>query len=120
MKRLVFFIALFLVAGWVSANEFEKLIGTWNYKVEYAPEGYDKGQMVFTMKEGKPAGEVKLEGYSIQVKNLVFAEGEYKFGVETEYGYIPITIKVDGDKLTGKASTPDGDLPIAASKVKTE
>jgi hypothetical protein len=120
MKKLLFVIILAVFTGYVSANEFAKLIGTWNYKVEYAPEGYDKGQMVFSEKEGKVVGEVKIEGYSIPVKNLEIIEGQYKFGVEIDYGYIPITIKVDGNKLTGKANTPDGDMPIQATKAKPE
>ncbi len=120
MKKLIIFAAFFIVAGLASANELEKLVGTWKYNVEYAPEGYDKGLMVFNKVEGKFTGEVKLEGYSIPVKNLVFEDGEYKFGVEIDYGYIPITIKIDGDKITGKASTPEGDMPIKGEKIKPE
>lgn len=120
MKKLFFVIILAAFSGYVSANEFIKLVGTWNYKVEYAPEGYNKGQMVFSEKEGKVVGEVRIEGYSIPVKNLEFVEGQFKFGVEIDYGYIPITIKVDGDNLTGKANTPDGDLPIQGIKAKPE
>lgn len=120
MKKLIFISVFFLIAGMVSANELGKLVGAWKYNVEYAPEGYDKGQMVFTLKEGKVTGEVKIEGYSIPVKNLIFADGEFKFGVEIDYGYIPITVKLDGDKLTGKANTPDGDMPIKGTKIKPE
>lgn len=120
MKKLLFVIILAIFSGYVFANEYAKLVGTWNYKVEYAPEGYDKGQMVFSEKEGKVVGEVRIEGYSIPVKNLEHAEGQFKFGVEIDYGYIPITIKVDGDKLTGKANTPDGDMPIQGTKAKPE
>jgi hypothetical protein len=120
MKKLLFVIILAVFTGYVSANELNKLIGTWNYKVEYAPEGYDKGQMVFSEKEGKVVGEVRIEGYSIPVKNLEIIEGQFKFGVEIDYGYIPITLKLDGDKLTGKANTPDGDMPILGTKAKPE
>lgn len=120
MKKLLIVFVLAVFSGYVSANEFAKLVGTWNYKVEYAPEGYDKGQMVFSEKEGKVVGEIRMEGYSIPVKNLELVEGQFKFGVEIEYGYIPITLKLEGDKLSGKANTPEGDMPILGTKVKSE
>ena len=120
MKKLLFVIILASFSGYVSANEFIKLVGTWNYIVEYAPVGYDKGQMIFSENEGKVVGEVRIEGHSIPVKNLELIEGQFKFGVEIDYGYIPITIKIDGDKLTGKANTPDGDMPIQGTRAKPE
>ena len=120
MKKLILFFALTCLSVFTFGNEYEKLLGTWNYKVEYAPEGYDKGQMVFSEKDGKVVGEVRIEGYSIPVKNLEVVEGQFKFGVEIEYGYIPITLKLEGDKLTGKANTPDGDMPILGTKAKPE
>lgn len=120
MRKLLLIFAIILISGYLSANDFSKLLGTWNYKVEYAPQGYDKGQMVFAEKEGKVVGEVKIEGYSIPVKNLEVVEGEYKFGVEIDYGLIPVYIKIEGDKLTGRASTPEGDMPVTGTKVVEE
>jgi len=118
MKKLLFIIVLAVFTGYVSANEFAKLLGTWDYKVEYAPQGYEKGQLVFMEKEGKVVGEVKIQGYSIPVKNLQVIEGQFKFGVTIENENIPVLFKVDGDKLTGKANTSDGNMSISAVKAK--
>jgi hypothetical protein len=120
MRKLLFVIVLAIISGYASANEFAKLLGTWNYKVEYAPQGYEKGQMVFMEKEGKVVGEVKIQGYSIPVKNLQVTEGQFKFGVTIENENIPVLFKVDGDKLTGNANSPDGNLPISAVRAKPE
>jgi hypothetical protein len=118
MRKLLFVIVLVVIAGYVSANEFAKLLGTWDYKVEYAPQGYEKGQLIFVEKEGKVVGEVKIQGYSIPVRNLQVTEGQFKFGVTIENENIPVLLKVDGNKLTGKANTPDGDMPLSAVKAK--
>lgn len=120
MKKLSVLFLFLIFCGYVSANDFARLVGTWNYKVEWAPEGYDKGQMIFSLKDGKVAGEIKLQGYTIQVKNPEYVEGQYKFGVEIDYVYIPITLNLEGDTLKGRANTPEGNLPIMATKAKPE
>lgn len=118
MKRFLVILFFAVAAINLSANELIKLKGTWNYKVEYAPEGYEKGQIIFSEQEGKVTGVVKVQGQSIPLNNLVFADGQYKFNVNIEYNDIPVTFKVEGDKLTGKANTPEGQMPISGIKEK--
>lgn len=120
MKNWIFLLAvLFFANSSLLANDLGKLIGTWDYTVPYAPYEYSKGQMVFTEKEGVVTGELKIQGYAIPIKNLKVVEGNYSFGVELEYNYIPITAKLEGTTITGKASTPEGDMAITATR-KTE
>jgi hypothetical protein len=117
MKRILFIIIAASISLVASGSELEKLVGTWDYTATYAVPGYDKGQLVFFEKEGKTAGQVKISGYAIDMKNLKYSEGTYSFIVTIEYQDIPVSFKLEGDKLTGKASSPDGDLPIEAKKV---
>lgn len=117
MKRILFIVLAASISMLSSGSELEKIVGTWNYSTSYAPPGYDKGQLVFFEKEGKTAGQVKISGYAIDVKNLKYSEGTYSFIVTIDYQDIPVSFKLEGDKITGKASSPDGDLPIEAKKM---
>lgn len=123
MKKLLtlaFLVAIF--AGTVNAanaNNNKKVIGEWKYEASAAPYGYEKGVLIISEKEGKLAGQVKFEdGYKIDLKNITFTDGVFKCGLYVDYEYISVKAKIDGKKMKGAVSTPDGDLPISASKVK--
>ncbi len=117
MKKLILVVAfLWMAIPALKANDLGKLLGVWDYSVPYAPYEYSKGQLVFTEKEGTIAGEIKIQGYAIPIKNLKVVEGTYSFGVEIEYNYIPITAKLEDGKINGKASTPEGDMTLTATR----
>lgn len=123
MKKVMFFVFFItLMAGSVNtsiAADSKKVTGEWKYEVPTAPYGYEKGVMVFSEKEGKLAGEVKLaDGYKIELKNIEFAEGVFKFGLYIDYEYISVTSKIEGKKMTGAVKTPDGEMKLTAEKIK--
>jgi hypothetical protein len=123
MKKVMFFVFFItLMAGSVNtsvAADNKQITGEWKYEVPTAPYGYEKGVMVFSEKEGKLAGEVKLaDGYKIELKNIEFAEGVFKFGLYIDYEYISVTSKIEGKKMTGAVKTPDGEMKLTAEKIK--
>jgi len=123
MKKVMFFVFFItLMAGSVNTSVAagnKQITGEWKYEVPTAPYGYEKGVMVFSEKEGKLAGEVKLaDGYKIELKNIEFAEGVFKFGLYIDYEYISVTSKIEGKKMTGAVKTPDGEMKLTAEKIK--
>lgn len=123
MKKVMFFVFFItLMAGSVNTSVAagnKPITGEWKYEVPTAPYGYEKGVMVFSEKEGKLAGEVKLaDGYKIELKNIEFAEGVFKFGLYIDYEYISVTSKIEGKKMTGAVKTPDGEMKLTAEKIK--
>ncbi len=123
MKKVMFFVFFItLIAGSVNTSVAagnKQITGEWKYEVPTAPYGYEKGVMVFSEKEGKLAGEVKLaDGYKIELKNIEFAEGVFKFGLYIDYEYISVTSKIEGKKMTGAVKTPDGEMKLTAEKIK--
>lgn len=123
MKKVMFFVFFItLMAGSVNtsvAADNKQITGEWKYEVPTAPYGYEKGVMVFSEKEGKLAGEVKLaDGYKIELKNIEFAESVFKFGLYIDYEYISVTSKIEGKKMTGAVKTPDGEMKLTAEKIK--
>lgn len=102
----------------LSAATNKDVIGNWKYEAINAPDGYNKGTLIFTEKEGKLVGEVKFaDGYKIEMKEVKFEEsGTVNCGLFVDSNYINVTLKIDGSKMTGTVTTPDGDLKLIAQK----
>ena len=123
MKKVVILTLLVaMFAGVVNAavsQSNKSIIGEWKYEAPAAPYGYEKGSLIITEKEGELAGQVKFEdGYKIELKNITFADGVFKCGLYVDYEYVSIKAKVDGKKMKGAVDTPEGEMPITATKVK--
>lgn len=123
MKKVVILsllVAMFAGAVSASVSQGDKeIIGEWKYEVPAAPYGYEKGVLILSEKEGKLAGQVKFEdGYKIELKNITYAEGVFKCGLYVDYEYVSIKAKVEGKNMKGAVSTPEGDMPITATKAK--
>ena len=123
MKKVVILTLLVaMFAGVVNAAVSQSnkgIVGEWKYEAPAAPYGYEKGSLIITEKEGKLVGQVKFEdGYKIELKNITFAEGVFKCGLYVDYEYVSIKAKVDGKKMKGAVDTPEGELPISATKTK--
>lgn len=124
MKKLAFVTLLFaVVLGSVNAFAAQgnkEIVGNWKYEVPSAPYGYEKGTLVFAEKEGKLVGEVKFaDGYKIEMKNVAVEEGNVlKCGLYVDYEYVSVKVKVEGTKMTGTVSSPEGEMKITAEKQK--
>ncbi len=123
MKKLMIFalITVFTIGSLNSfaSSENNEVYGNWKYEVPSAPHGYEKGTLIFEEKDGKIVGEVKFaDGYKIELKNIVFENGELKCGLYIDYEYITIKAKIEGNKLTGAVNTPEGEMKLTAEKEK--
>jgi len=120
LMTLAFLVAIFVgtVNAAVAQNN-KKVIGEWKYEAPAAPYGYEKGSLIISEKDGKLAGVVKFEdGYKIELKKVTFAEGVFKCGLYVDYEYVSVKAKIDGKKMKGAVNTPEGEMPITATKVK--
>ena len=123
MKKLMIF-AFVVVAVIGSTNlslaaEFKDVVGSWKYEVRSAPYGYEKGTLIFTEKEGKLVGEVKFaDGYKIDMKNVTYENGELNGGLYVDYEYVSVKAKIEGNKMTGVAKSPEGEMKLSAEKQK--
>lgn len=123
MKKVMILTLLAVIfAGAVNAavsGSNKEVVGEWKYEVPTAPYGYDKGVFVLEEKEGKLAGYIKLEdGYKIDLKNITYAENEFKCGLYVDYEYVSLKTKIDGKKMEGTVDTPEGEMKITATKIK--
>ncbi|QIA07843.1 hypothetical protein [Draconibacterium halophilum] len=123
MKKLLLFVfVLFLTGNLAQATEVktnDDVIGEWKYEVPSAPYGYNAGTIVIEEKEGQLAGHIKLDdGYKIDLKEIAYSEEGLKCGLYVDYNYVTLKLKVDGENMKGMVSTPEGEMPITAKKVK--
>lgn len=123
MKKLLI-VALFFatIAGSLQAavsQENKDVVGEWKYEAPTAPYGYEKGVFTISEKEGKLTGQVKFaDGYKIELKKLEYKEKAFSFGLYVDYNYISVKVKIEGKKMTGTATTPEGDIKVTAEKAK--
>ena len=125
MKRITILMLVAMFAAttlWANSpadrNDF---IGHWKFTSQYAPDGFQTGTFVIGEKDGALTGEIKFaDGYSVPMKNMAVTDGVLKFSISVEYNDVPITATVEGNKLKGTASSPEGNLPFEAVKVEKE
>ena len=91
--------------------------GTWEFKCDQAPEGYNNGKIIIKEKNHKLSVEVtfsdgtRLNGQNAKVKN-----GALTFDVSVDYEMVEVSLKRKGTKLTGSADTPEGTMDVEATK----
>ncbi|MGQ9917587.1 MAG: hypothetical protein ACUVS7_09250 [Bryobacteraceae bacterium] len=82
--------------------------GRWKL-VANAPDGNTYHvTLVLNKEDGKLAGVLDSDRGQMPLANIVYAEGELRFDLMLDMGPIPFRLKVDGDKLTGTLTAPDG------------
>jgi len=125
MKRLIvtFAILSIFVFSVLAQNQKVKFepAGKWKFEAPYAPEGYTSGIMEFGKAEGKYQGTVSFTGseYKIPLDRVVVRNDSILVNLYVEGADVPIKLKmVDPEKITGVAMSPDGDIPLTATRAK--
>ncbi len=100
-------------------NPVKALIGEWKTEVADAPWEYRNGSIIFSETEGKLTAKISFPGQGmIPVNELKTKENKINFNVTIEGYKIIVDLVRDGDKMTGKAETPEGILQIKSTRVK--
>ncbi len=120
MKRMMMAVLLFLGLVAVSnavAPAKGNLKGTWEYKVPAAPYEYSAGKLIFDEADGKPVVTVRTQnGSTIKVQDLKVEGDSFSFLAQVEYEAVKVNGKLDGGKITGKASSSQGVMEFTAEK----
>ncbi len=82
--------------------------GRWKM-VANAPDG-NAYNVTLVIKDdgGKLAGVMESDRGQMPIANVVYASGELRFDLMLDMGAIPFRLKIDGDKLSGTLTAPDG------------
>ncbi|HEY3371802.1 MAG TPA: hypothetical protein VGK10_13190 [Prolixibacteraceae bacterium] len=122
MKKLaaVFILSVFVVFlspfQLQSKEKNKSLLGEWIFEVSDAPDGYNKGSLIFSNKEGQTICVVKLEAGELAVSNLKVTKDEISFTTYVGSDPVNVFLTRDDDKLTGKVESPEGPKSMKAVK----
>jgi len=113
-------LGLFLAisAGMAMATAPKDVVGTWSYEAPYAPYEYSSGKLIFTEKDGKLEGVIKIGEYDIDMRNVKLEGETLSFGSYVEGEYISVKVTIKKDELNGTASYSEGSIEVKAKKAK--
>ena len=105
------------VAGNEKAVSKDNLVGGWEYTVEGAPEGYDKGLMMIVNQSGTYKVQVQLNEGAINGNDVVVKGNKITFNVNVEGDNVAVALEAKGSKMTGTStSASNGVMKITAIK----
>lgn len=95
----------------------DDLIGGWEYTVEGAPEGYDRGFMMIVNQSGVYKVQVQLSGGAINGEDVVVKGNKITFKISVEGESVAVALEAKGSKLTGTSTSPsNGVMNISGTK----
>ena len=92
------------------------IIGEWVYEVSDAPEGYEKGSLIFSEKDGQTVCIVKLEAGELETSDLKIVEGKITFTALVDGNPVNVELNQQENKLIGTVDSADGPKTITAIK----
>lgn len=124
MRMIRILTTLCLIAA---ASLAADVAGRWKVAAN-APDGNTYNVTLVVKDEGgKLTGVLDSERGQMPLANVVYSDGELRFDLMLDMGPIPFRLKVDGDKLSGTLTAPDGsagtvtgqrEAPAAAAAVE--
>ncbi len=91
-------------------------VGVWNFTALNAPAEYQKGKMIIT-KPKAYACVLKFDSYpdyELKASNVVVKKNKVSFQVYVENENTSIELVIEGDNMSGKVNTSQGEMPITA------
>lgn len=94
----------------------EKFIGNWKYSAENVPYEYARGILFISKKEGSLKVVVALPGGERKANDVVVKDNTLTFSLNLEGQLVSVSITVEGDKISGKASSEDGIFKLSGER----
>lgn len=105
MKTILIAIVTFLSYSFTSTG----IEGTWTYEAPTAPTGYEKGELKISKSEDDKYQVAILIGtYEMKAEKVKMEADKLTCTIYVEGTSISLSFTFDGDKLNGKADTPEG------------
>jgi glycoprotein endo-alpha-1,2-mannosidase len=116
MKYLISLLALILMVSCSWNEQGEGILGTWKYKANDAPFGFQSGKVVFYEEDDSTKAKIKIYGFSIPAEQLKIEGDEVSFIAQVEHEQISIKLEMTDNKLIGKIQASDLSSPIVMIK----
>ena len=92
------------------------LVGTWGYETPDAPYEYQKGDLIFEMKDGKLVGSVSIDGYKIEMEDIKNGKDKFTCDIYVEGEVVTLDLKFTKKAFSGTATYSEGSLDISGTK----
>lgn len=101
-----------------SKQVMNNLAGNWVYSVEQTAPEYSQGTLVFEEGENEEyTGKIVFQsGQEISMSSVSLEADTVTFKAYVDGGLVTTVCTINGDELTGTVRTPEGILPISATK----
>ena len=101
IKSSFLFALMFAFQSMAIAGNIE---GTWSFKVPDAPYEYADGEITLTKVNGTYQAVIAINYSKIKAEKLKVEKNKVTFSVYIDGMDVDVTLNIDGDKLTGKAT----------------
>lgn len=112
-KTFVLLSALFAFQSMTLTNSVE---GVWTYEVSGTPPEYSKGEISIKKVEDAYQVVLTIGQMSIDVDQVTVEDQKVDFSIYLEDSRISVTMNIDGDTFTGKATSYDGTFPLKGKR----
>jgi len=99
-------------------KKFKKIVGVWEFAAPNAPQPYDNGILTIKEVEKKLAAEFTIQGQTMAVPQIDFAENALTLGFEVENTPITLVLKLKDGVLVGTTDSPNGTITVTAKPKK--
>lgn len=95
-------------------------VGSWVFDAPDAPYGYNAGEIVVAKEKDAFTVQLKFGEYGIKAYNIKYEKNILSFTVYVESEAVMVKADFSKEKVTGKATTSEGDIPFTATRKKVE
>jgi hypothetical protein len=95
----------------------DNLVGGWEYTVEGAPEGYERGFLLIVKQGDIYKAQVQHSGGAVNGENVVVKGNKITFTVNIEDEIVSVALEANGSKFTGTTtSASNGTMNVTGVK----
>ena len=98
----------------------DEVTGAWEYTVENVPIEYSKGVLMISKENKEYSIKIQLAAGVLGAENVLVKDKTITFSVYVEGSKVSVTLKVNGDIITGESSSYDGNFAIEGKRMQPE
>lgn len=92
------------------------VLGTWAYEASGTPPEYSKGEITFKKVDEAYQVMLTIGQMTVNIDKVTVEDQKVDFSLYIEDSQISVTMNIDGDTFTGKASSYDGTFPLKGKR----
>jgi len=94
----------------------DKFAGGWEYTVQGAPEGFEKGFMLVVNRNGVYKVQLQMNGGIFMGENVVAKGSKLNFMIMVEDEKVAVALVMKGSKFTGTSTSSQGVFNVSGAK----